>query len=680
MSDIPISNLPRTRSLTINRLKELHIETYADLLNYFPFRYEDYSQIKSIAHLVLGDKATIRGEIVSAKNHYTKRGLQMQKVKIKDSSGSIEVNWFNQSYILRILTVSKKISVSGTVIFIGNSLAFQPYEYELLSDLNSNLITTGKIIPVYSEKQSLSAKLLRDKISYVLSAIPQFPEIVPNEISAYNSLVSPKEAYTNIHFPESEEMYKTAKNRLSFEELFCLTLLLAKLKKESKLVEVKYPIHLNNDNNTKIMKFINDLPFILTGDQNIAVKEILTDLQKPNPMNRFLQGDVGSGKTIVAAIASYAVYLNGCKTIIMAPTEILAKQHFETFSRIFKETNIKIGLITGSQKINEKDTDSIILIGTHALLNHSSIYKKVGLIIIDEQHRFGVKQRAYLKSTHNYPHLLTMTATPIPRTIALTLYGDLDISVLIDMPKGRLPIKSFLVPNIKRQQAYEWIRKKVVSDKQQIFIVCPRIDESQEENLTSIKAVKIEFETIQKKIFPELQIGLLHGKLKPGEKDDVMNKFKDKKIDILVSTSVVEVGIDIPNATIMVIEGSDNFGLAQLHQLRGRVGRSNIQSYCLLFTESEDPKTVERLAFFAHHTNGFELSEYDYKRRGSGNIFGIEQHGYLKLKIATLSDTNLITQVKKSVTYFMTKYPNLTMFPQLEKEIEKYNIENISMD
>jgi len=450
------------------------------------------------------------------------------------------------------------------------------------------------------------------------------------------------------------------------------------MKREQKEIRVNFPIKVDKTINSLISTFIQNLPFVLTSDQNKALEEVLSDLQKPNPMNRFLQGDVGSGKTIVAAIASYVISLSGYKTLLMAPTEILAKQHFETFSKIFNAVGIQIGLITGSQKIYKKE--SMIIIGTHALLNKINLYKKVALVIIDEQHRFGVKQRAFLKSGANNPHLLTMTATPIPRTVALTLYGDLDISVLLTMPKGRIPVKTFLVPSQKRHKAYDWIRTKVCNEHQQVFIVCPRIDQSKEENAETVKAVKKEYETIKNEIFPELRIGLLHGRLKPKDKNEIMNNFKNIQIDILLSTSVVEVGIDIPNATIMMIEGSDNFGLAQLHQLRGRVGRSTVQSYCLLFTESEDSKTISRLSFFAHHSNGFELSEYDYKKRGSGNMFGTEQHGYLKLKIATLSNQNLILKVKKSIEYFMKKYNNLSSYPQLQKEVNKYNIEDIAMD
>lgn len=677
-ADLSISNLPRTRSLTIKRLKALGIETYYDLLNYFPLRYEDFSRIKPISHLVLGDKATIKGKIIASGNHYTKSGLKLQKIKIKDHSGIIEIIWFNQPYLLRILTVSKNISVSGTAIFLGNSLSFQSYEFELISDEHSVLKHTGKIIPVYSERQNLSSKLLREKISHVLTVVPTITGLLPEEIIKYNSLISSKEAYQQIHFPESYNLYKKAKDRLSFEELFVITLILAKIKQEIREVEVKFPIKINNKTEELISSFIENLSFVLTSDQNSAIKDILSDFKKPNPMNRFLQGDVGSGKTIVAAVASYAVVLSGYKTLLMAPTEILAKQHYETFNLLFRKRGIQIGLITGSEKINN-NPGSMIIIGTHALLNQTS-FEKIGLVIIDEQHKFGVKQRALLKSGSNNPHLLTMTATPIPRTVALTLYGDLDISILITMPTGRIPQKTFIVPHEKRQKAYNWIRNKIIKEKQQVFIVCPRIDQSPDEDQLTVKAVKKEFQKIQTTIFPDLRTGLLHGKLTPQDKNKIMEQFKNKSIDILVSTSVVEVGIDIPNATIMMIEGAENFGLAQLHQLRGRVGRSSVQSYCLLFTESTDEDTIDRLTFFSKHTNGFELSEYDFKKRGSGNIFGTQQHGYIKLKIASLSDITLISQVRKSVSYFIHKYNNLSVFPRLEKQINNYDIEHISMD
>jgi len=430
-----------------------------------------------------------------------------------------------------------------------------------------------------------------------------------------------------------------------------------------------------------LQKFIANLPFKLTSDQNKATKEITTDLEKAVPMNRFLQGDVGSGKTVVAAIACYLTVLNGYQSLIMAPTEILANQHFQTINNLFSRlTTLRVSLITSSQKLSAswRIENSDIIIGTHALLNQKLKFEKVGLVVVDEQHRFGVNQRALLKEKALNPHLLTMTATPIPRTVALTLYGELDLSYIKELPYGRLPIKTFLVPKEKRGDGYNWIKNQIKEKQAQVFIVCPLIEESESETLKSIKAAKIEFENT-KKIFPEFKLGLLHGKIKSLEKQKIMSDFKNKKIDILVSTPVVEVGIDIPGATIMIIEGVERFGLAQLHQLRGRVGRSDKQSYCLLFSENLLEKTIKRLNFFCKNNLGIKLAEFDLTNRGAGNIFGTEQHGFVNLKIADLSDFELISKTKKAVEYFVGKY-KIEDWEELKERVKKYETKQISRD
>jgi len=440
------------------------------------------------------------------------------------------------------------------------------------------------------------------------------------------------------------------------------------------------------DYGLRITDFVNNLPFKLTSDQNKVIEEIFSDLKKTTPMNRFLQGDVGSGKTIVAAIACYLSFLNGYQSIIMAPTEILAQQHYQSISKLFVRNGLKpfptITLITGSTKKDIQPTpynlQPNIIIGTHALLSAKTKFKKVGLVVIDEQHRFGVEQRALLKEKSLNPHILTMTATPIPRTVALTLYGELDLSYITEMPKGRQKIKTFLVPKEKRNKGYNWIKSQITNNKSQIFIVCPLIEESEAETLKSVKAVKIEFENL-KKIFNGFKLGLLHGKLKSVEKNKIMEDFKTKKIDILVSTPVVEVGIDIPGATIMLIEGAERFGLAQLHQLRGRVGRSNKQSYCFLYTENDTEKTKNRLEFFCKNHLGVKLAEFDLKSRGAGNIFGTEQHGFVNLKIASLTDFELIDKTKKAVEYFVKNH-KIEDYPDLEVVVEKFKVRRISKD
>ena len=519
-------------------------------------------------------------------------------------------------------------------------------------------------------------------------------ETLPGEIITFNNLINEHEAYRQVHFPDNLEMAKQARERLAFDELFNLQLANNLIKKQWQKERVVNSFQITNFK-LKIQEFINSLPFKLTSDQNKVIDEIINDLKKSTPMNRFLQGDVGSGKTVVAAIACFISFLNGYQSIIMAPTEILAQQHYLTIVNLFKKVKkIKICLITSSQykvssikyknsaknilntKYSILDTD--IIIGTHALLSQKLKFKKVGLVVIDEQHRFGVVQRALLKDKTLNSHLLTMTATPIPRTVALTLYGELDLSYIEEIPKGRQVIKTFLIPKEKRTDGYNWIKKQIVENNAQIFIICPLVEESESETLKSVKAVKIEFESLIK-IFADFKLVLLHGKLKSDPKNQIMDDLKNGKIDILVSTPVVEVGIDIPGATVMIIEGADRFGLAQLHQLRGRVGRSDKQSYCLLYTENNNDKTKKRLDFFCKNNLGVKLAEYDLKARGAGNIFGTEQHGFVNLKIASLTDLELISKTKKAVKYFVEKY-KIEDWVELNKRVSVFRGGMISRD
>ncbi len=676
--DIPnIENLPNTSSITIGKLKSLDINTYFDLLNYFPYRYEDYSIISPIDKLQPEEIVTVKGEITETKNQYTRSGLKIQKVVISDETGKIEVNWFNQPYLIRLFKVGGLISVSGQVKQFGLKLMIEPREYEI----SEKQIHTGRLIPVYSEKKGLSSRTIREKVFAILNTTAaveyRVAETLPKEITSYNNLIDENTAYREIHFPSSFEMKNKAFERLSFDELFNLQLSNNLIKmhwqKEKVVNKLTYGITYKRF----LQQFIDKLPFKLTNDQKKVIEEIITDLKKTVPMNRFLQGDVGSGKTVVAAVACYLSFLNGCQSIIMAPTEILAYQHFQTINDLFLSLNtVRVGLITGSNKNKSNEYD--ILIGTHALLNKKLRFKKVGLVVIDEQHRFGVNQRIILKEKALNSHLLTMTATPIPRTVALTLYGELDLSYITEMPQGRLKIKTFLVSKDKRGNGYRWIKTQILDFKSQVFIVCPLIEESESETLKSIKAAKIEFENL-KNIFTGFKIGLLHGKTKSREKEQIISDFKNKKIDILVCTPVVEVGIDIPGATIMIIEGAERFGLAQLHQLRGRIGRSNIQSYCFLFTENQTEKTKNRLEFFSNNNSGIKLAEYDLKNRGAGNIFGTEQHGFVNLKIASLTDYELIDRTKKAVVYFMEKY-NIKDWEELNNKVKKYNNTAISRD
>ncbi|MDO8452538.1 MAG: ATP-dependent DNA helicase RecG, partial [bacterium] len=473
-----------------------------------------------------------------------------------------------------------------------------------------------------------------------------------------------KEAIKKVHFPRYLEDTIEARIRLGFDEFFGLQL--NSLLKKKVWDEKKNAPSLLVDKE-KIASFVKSLPFELTASQKVACQEILQNLQKSTAMNRMLEGDVGSGKTIVAAIACYVAFLNGYQSAIMAPTQILATQHFNTLTKILSPLGVKISLILGGSSLKVEDRSADIFIGTHALLQKEDYFNKLGFIVIDEQHRFGVSQRAKLAAKTNElsPHVLTMTATPIPRTVALTAYGDLDVSVLTELPKGRVKIKTWVVPPKKREAAYGWIRSRVQGTDEQAFIVCPLIEQSEAESLTSVKAATVEYEKLSKEVFPDLKLGLLHGRIKGKEKDEIMAKFKNGELDILVATPVVEVGIDIPGATIIMIEAAERFGLAQLHQLRGRVGRGSKQSYCLLFTESSAITAQTRLKALERSTNGLELAELDLKMRGPGEIYGIAQHGYPELKVANYNDLSLIKKARsaaESLVDQLEKYPKVQEF------------------
>lgn len=687
----PIDLLPATSIITIRRLKSLGIQTFWDLLNYFPFRYENYSLISTIDKLQEGEIVTVKGQVTQAKFGVSKKGTKIQKFVLADKTGKVELIWYNQPYLLRLIKPGSYLSVAGVVKQFSYKSHVEPQEYELLKIPNQPTIHTGRLVPIYSEKNGLSSKTIREKIFYLISNVinqtdqKMIFEILPLEIISYNNLVNELSAYQNIHFPNDTLMAEKAKQRLAFDEFFTIQLSVSLLKLEWEKESVTNPYKIDEN---LIKNFIAGLPFQLTDDQNNVLREIINDLKKPRPMNRFLQGDVGSGKTVVATIACYISFLNGFQSVFMAPTEILAHQHFKTIQTLFQRLNVNhpkssklnISLITRSIKPKSnylENTD--IIIGTHALIQKNLKFERVGLVVIDEQHRFGVAQRALLKEKGVNPHLLTMTATPIPRTVALTLYGELDMSIINMMPKGRLPVKTYLVPKEKRESAYQWIRDKIKKNQAQVFIVCPLIEESEIETMKSVKAAKKEYEFLKDNVFSEFKVGLIHGKMKSKDKNQIMTDFKDRRYDILVATSLVEVGIDIPNASIMLIEAAERYGLAQLHQLRGRVGRGTEQSYCFLFTENQDENIISRLNFFSKTGNGIELSEYDLKSRGPGEIYGIKQHGFINLKIASLADYNLISQTKKAVNYFINRY-KLSEFPEIKHRVEEYRVKQIARD
>ncbi|MDD2823287.1 MAG: ATP-dependent DNA helicase RecG [Candidatus Daviesbacteria bacterium] len=648
------------------KLDKLNLTTVEDLVTHYPFRYEDFAKISKIAEARAGEIVTFSGDVLSIKNTYTKSHKILTKAILNDGSGSVEIIWFNNRWIIKNIKVGDKIQTSGKLDFFAGKLGLIAPEWEKV-DINQAL-HTGRLVPVYPETYGLTSKWLRAKIHQFLPQIT--PTIVdPIPVEATKDFLPLAKALEKIHFPDTYSEILQAKKRLSFDELFYIQLSTLKKREDWQNKQVTKAFKIDKE---KLQEFIDKLPFKLTKAQDKVIQEVLKDVNKTSPANRLIQGEVGSGKTVVAAVIIYLAYLNGLKSLLMAPTEILAFQHNATLTKLLEPFGISVGLYTGSKKFTNIPD---VIVGTHALLSEKLELNDIGLIVVDEQQRFGVAQRSLLRARAKSPHFITMTATPIPRTVALTIYGDLDLSVIDEMPVGRLEVKTHYVPEIKREDSYKFM-EKVVQEGQQIYIITPLIDES--ETLVSAKAAKAEFEKLQTKIFPNLKLGLLHGKLKPKEKEEVINAFKNHKIDILVSTSVVEVGMDIPNATIMVIEGAERFGLSQLHQLRGRVGRGNLQSYCFLFAEQEIPQVISRLKNLEHIHDGLKLAELDLQIRGSGEIFGTRQSGDWDLKIASLSNLELIEQARNEAKKILQDDLTLDKHQPLLGKL--LNLENIMPD
>ncbi len=640
--DSPVTDLPKVGPILAIKFKKLGIHTINNLFYHIPSHYLDYSLITTINKVRVGDTVTIHAKIVSITNIFSKRGVRMQIGSVEDETGKLTVVWFNQPFLTRMLYPGKLVSLSGKVGFFNKKVCLTSPDYEILETEETETIHTGKFVPVYPETAGLSSKWLRRTVinAYNSEAV-DFGDFLPKAVLKKGGLIDLKSAIEKVHFPKSLEEVEIGKKRLGFNEM--LFLQLKSQRKKIAWQKNKTPFKLNLNNST-VQQFISSIPFKLTDSQDKSVKEILSDLEKDIPMNRLLQGDVGSGKTVVAAIGAFAAFTNGYQTIIMAPTQILAEQHYKTLTKLLEPFKIRISLLTSDvKKIEIGSTD--IFVGTHSLIHSKIDFKKVALVVIDEQHRFGVEQRTLLTKKSGIPHVLTMTATPIPRTIALTTYGDLELSVLNELPNGRQKITTWAVPSAKRDGAYDWIKKQISENKSQAFIVCPLIDDSDKETMKDIKSVTTEFANLTK-IFSNLKLGLLHGRMKSTEKNEILNSFRSGKIDILVSTPVVEVGIDIPNATIMVIEAAERFGLAQLHQLRGRVGRGDKKSYCLLFANVHSGNAFKRLKAMEKMHSGFELAELDLELRGPGEIFGTQQSGFAELKIASWSDYELIKETK----------------------------------
>ncbi len=690
------------------RLGKLELKTVKDLLWHFPFRYDDFSRISKIADLKINTIATVSGVISDIKVRRSwKRKIFIVEALVSDDSGSVKAIWFNQRFLLAILKKGRLVNLAGKVAEApkgGLILSHPSYELVTAIDKAERQETkhTGRLVPVYPETKKITSKALRFLIKPALDELQELSDPIPLDILEECKFPQINKALKDIHFPQNPNQAQTARKRFAFEDLFFLQL----VNLHQRLELSREKAHGFDINVERVEKLLGRLPFELTSSQGKSLWEILEDLKNPRPMNRLLQGDVGSGKTIVAALAALLVAEENRQTAFMAPTEVLARQHYQTFKKFFSDFSGGIALLTSSEskifygdglesEIKKPDlfkkisrSEVKIIIGTHALISASKSRKvsfsDLALVIVDEQHRFGVRQRAKLKdcSPDYLPHFLSMSATPIPRTLSLTIFGDLDLSIIDELPKGRKEIITKIVAPANRDKAYAFIRGQVKKGRQ-VFVVCPRIEKEELEEgkiLTpgdiarlETKNVKEEYEKLSEKVFPDLKVAMLHGRMKAKEKTEVMDKFKKGEIDILVSTSVVEVGVDVPNATIMMIEGAEMFGLAQLYQFRGRVGRGEYQSFCFLFTEFSSKTVHQRLQAILKAKSGFELAEKDLAIRGPGEFLGgqqkIAQTGMPDLAMKAAQNPELVKISRQAASDLLNKDPDLENHSQLKERL-----------
>lgn len=664
-----------------NLFTRLGIKSVKDALYYLPYRYENRSNITKISNLNYEKFETVSGEIISAEViQLPGRNLKIFELIINDGSGLLRAKWFNQPFMKKYFKIGDEVLLCGTVkrdAYWGIGFEMDNPEYEIINDSYDNSVHMYRIVPIYRVTNGLTVRQVRTIMFNLLNTyIQKIEDPIPEEIIKRNALTELAESIINVHFPDSTTDINLLNNktsnfhkRLSFDELFMFELGLAVMKRGSVLEKGTA----FNPQGKLLQKLLQLLPFKLTDSQKKVFNEILSDMKKPYPMNRLLQGDVGCGKTIIALMAMLVVVECGYQTVLMAPTEILAEQHYINIYKLLEEIGLKICLLTGS--IKNKPIDKIasgefqIIVGTHALIQEGVLFKNLGLVVIDEQHRFGVIQRALLRKKGVNPHVLVMTATPIPRTLSLTLYGDLDYSIIDELPPNRKPIKTLLFKSTQKEEVYKIIREEIKKGRQ-AYVVYPIIEESEKIDLKSAIAGKKAFE----KIFPEFRIGLLHGKMKAHEREQIMDSFKRGEIDILVSTTVIEVGVDVPNATLMIIIHAERFGLSQLHQLRGRIGRCGYESFCILIAYapySEEAK--RRLDIMIKSNDGFKIAEEDLKIRGPGEFFGTRQSGMPDLKIADiLRDVKLLNIARKEAFDLIEKDPDLKGVPVLRKHLENF--------
>ena len=629
----PITMLKGIGPSKAKQFANLNIHTLGDLICHFPRGYEDRTKLVPIEKLEPDVPACFRAMVMNTpKTAHIRKGLDITRVQVADTTGRLNLTFFNSKFVSEQLHYGKEYIFYGAVSgdFIGYNMTNPAFEA-----LDSQPVTTRRVLPIYPLTAGLSNAAVLKAVRQALAICDTPAEIIPEEVRREYGILPAERAYAAIHEPASMAEAELAKKRLIFEEFFVFSAGLSLMR--ASRAEKKTEPYANVD----LMPFHLALPFRLTGAQNRAVSDIMVDFRKGAPMNRLVQGDVGSGKTRVAAAAAYAAAKNGKQSALMAPTEILAEQHYQSFCKLFEPMGIRVALLTGSMKVKEKREirEAIqegavdLVVGTHALITDATVFRDLGLVITDEQHRFGVGQRAKLSAKGNDPHLLVMSATPIPRTLALLMYGDLDVSILDELPPGREPVETFLVGESYRARINAFIRKQV-AEGHQCFVVCPAVEENED---LGIKAATVWAETLQQTVFPDLRIALLHGQMKSAEKEEAMAAFARGEADVMVATTVIEVGVDVPNATLMVIEDADRFGLSQLHQLRGRVGRGKAKSYCILTSHNKNQETLQRLKALCKTTDGFKIAEEDLKLRGPGDFFGSRQSGLPTFRVANLS-------------------------------------------
>ena len=677
----PLTEFPGVGEVRAKKLEKLGLVRCADLISYFPRDYEDRRQVYSIRSAPLGQKVCISAMAAEhPRLSRIRKGLDLVKLKVVDQAGALHITFFNQGYVERALRAGEEYIFYGVVEEQGSRRTMVNPIFERVGKQNF----TGCIVPVYPLTAGITNHLLCTLTQQAVAACAQdMPETLPRGVRLDHELAQAEFSYRNIHFPESFQALELARRRLTFEELFYLSAGLAMLKgRRGDVLGCAIP-------SRPMEEFLARLPFPLTGAQRRVMEEISRDMASGRPMNRLVQGDVGSGKTVVAAYAAWLAAGAGYQSALMAPTEVLAEQHFRSLSALLEPAGVRVGLLTGSitpagkkkvrQALAAGEID--LIIGTHALLSQGVEFAKLGLMVADEQHRFGVAQRAALAAKGDSPHVLVMSATPIPRTLALIIYGDLDVSVIDELPPGRTPVETYVVREDKRARMYNFVRR-LVGEGRQVYIICPAVEENTEGTMQNVewegdgpaldlKAVTTYAKKLQTEVFPDLRVDFLHGKMKPREKEAVMAAFAAGETQVLVSTTVIEVGVDVPNAALIIIENAERFGLSQLHQLRGRVGRGKHQSYCVLITNTRSVEAMQRLRTLASTTDGFKISEEDLKLRGPGDFFGSRQHGLPQMKLADLAgDMRLLSEAQDSARRLLMADPTLSQ-PENRSVLER---------